>query len=509
MRFSALALSLLSTLPLTAETPEDIVRFLNGDLLHGRFKGISANTIQWKAPQAKNDNQYESNAISQIILREGHATRPLPYQPTAHLINGDELPGRIISLSGDELSFDSPLSGEVKIPKKSLARLQPNPHGGTLHYAGPYQSDGWLMPIHKSIEEPEPEQEAKHKEETAPWIYSGTAFYSKDTTPLVRNVSLPEKGRIRFKLGWRKRLNFSLAFHCDLTRPITPLDENNEEAEEQKKTLKFETLTKLSKGTALQQIPWLEPNNSNQALNYGTGYVLTLYSTYPSLYRCSFSDSGQAVVTNLRPSRSRTNLGENGEAEFDLRFNQAEKSIILYINGEYVAQWYDSDGYVGKGESIGLAANSQCKLRISDLRVTSWNGAQDSAVSMEHRERDIVLLTNGTDRFSGTVTGISENKLTLKGPYAEITLPLEDVADVRFAKNTLTKSEDIEWPANTALLHFQPLGRLSLSPVSATASEMEAKTPLFPQPLNIQLESATLLELNKTPHDLDEWFSEF
>jgi len=506
-----------------AEEKSDLIRFLNGDLMHGQFMGIEEG-IAWKAEQAPEPIHFSSKSVSQVIFNGGRASKPSALSPCAHLINGDELPGQLISMDAKTLTFDSSITGELQIPREHLARLQPNPHGGTLHYAGPFSSDGWLMPVAPK-EEPEegelPSKNEKPKDE-APWIYSSAAFYNKGSTPLIHQVDLPDEGRLRFKLAWRNRLNFSIAFQCDLKRPVQKDEKEAEEAvenaeevkeaaeePEEKEPIIFEEITDLVTGNELQQVTWLLPNDGNHAMTYGTGYVLSLYSSYPNLNRCFFTETGQPQVKNLRSSRSRSTLGESGEAEFDLRFNKAKKSVVLFIDGEYVAQWNDLEFSPNNGKAIGFAANSKCELRLSDLRITSWNGLKDSALSMKHENRDIVLLSNGTDRFSGEITGISNGLLHLKSAYADIELPLDEISDIHFASGLLSNATGIDWPAGSARIHFQPIGRLSFIPQSAKAGLLKGTSPLLGEDLSIQLDAATLLELHKTPYDLDEWFDEF
>jgi len=215
------------------------------------------------------------------------------------------------------------------------------------------------------------------------------------------------------------------------------------------------------------------------------------------------------VVTNLRTSRSRYQFDNNDEAEFDIRFDREKNSIVLYADQEYVAQWNDIDGFIGKGNTIGFMANKPCELRLSDIRVTAWNGMKDSALSMEHDDRDIVLLTNGTDRFSGQITDISSDTLTLETSYASMELPLSDVSDIRFRQSGIADPEQIEWPSDTSLLYFYPSGRLSLTPIKSDTKTLTASSPLLGPNLSVDLGSATLLELRKNSNDLDEWFDEF
>ena len=72
---------------------------------------------------------------------------------------------------------------------------------------------------------------------------------------------------------------------------------------------------------------------------------------------------------------------------------------ILNANGTL------GEKYVGKGTALAFKklpyGNSE--LRVSEILISQWNGMRDSAQSMQTSERDVILLTNGVDRFSGHI----------------------------------------------------------------------------------------------------------
>ena len=96
---------------------------------------------------------------------------------------------------------------------------------------------------------------------------------------------------------------------------------------------------------------------------------------------------------------------------------------------------------------------------VNDIVVSSWNGVTDPAASMEHSERDIVLLTNGTDRYSGDAIKLIENKLLLKGPYAELFIPTDQIQSL-----ALLKKDQKELPTRTeddVTIRFHGSGRIT------------------------------------------------
>ena len=523
----------------------DIMRFDNGDLIHGKFGGLNERVL-WKRPDIDRLLRVKRDGIRQIVFNGG---RPgIHSSKTSHvsLINGDQIPGKIKSLTDKHLILDSPVLGELKIPREQLKSLCPNPFNGKLAYAGPFTSDDWVLLTYPKDEKKKDEEqkgELDQKEEEAEvelpnWVYSGAAFFNaRDQAPLVRQTDLPDTGRLQFEVSWKGRLNLNIAVHADFIRPIIPeIDqgeeeegeeaapsENDDKSPEKKKEEEEQTeeddsgppapeheiLWDLKKGNALQSIPWLQRDNTGHSYTFGSSYVLNL-SSYSSLYRCEFDDNGKAQIVRLDGPRVSQSLSETGTATVDLRFDRKKRFFILYINGNYAAQWSDPQAFEGKGSSMGFSSSGNCKVRLSNIYVTSWNGLRDSALSMEHEERDVALLINGTDRFSGSLTKIDQDTAHLKTAYAEMTIPVSDISSLELKKSTMgdADNEKYLWEDDSpSILLFKPLGRLSLTPKGSSDKTLEGHSPFLGN-LKVNLDSATLLRFNDESFDVTDWFND-
>jgi len=544
--FGARAGKKIGTLKIPKSDPAgtDIMRFDNGDLIHGKFGGLN-DRVLWKRPDFDRLLRVKREGIRQIVFNGG---RPgIQSSKTSHvsLINGDQIPGKIKSLTDKHLILDSPVLGELKIPREQLKSLCPNPFNGKLAYAGPFTSDDWVLLTYPKVEkkkneEKEEEVDQKEEEETGAelpnWVYSGAAFFNaKDQAPLVRQTELPDTGRLQFEVSWKGRLNLNIAVHADFIRPIIPEIDRGEEGEEaapseeddkspenkkdeEEKTEeddsgppapKHEILWDLKEGNALQSIPWLQRDNTGHSYTFGSSYVLNL-SSYSSLYRCEFDDNGKAQITRLDGPRVSQSLSETGTATVDLRFDRKKRFFILYINGNYAAQWTDPQAFEGKGTSMGFSSSGNCKVRLSNIYVTSWNGLRDSALSMEHEERDVALLINGTDRFSGSLTKIDQDTAHLKTAYAEMTIPVSDISSLELKKSTMgdIENEKYLWGNDSpSILLFKPLGRLSLTPKGSSDKTLEGHSPFLGN-LKVNLDFATLLRFNDESFDVTDWFND-
>jgi len=387
---------------------DDLILFNNGDLMHGEFAGIEETGLIWKRNDIERNIKFSTPSIKQIIFESSRRLKFNERSSFITLVSGDRIPGQIISLDDKNLSIKSPITGELSLPRNLIRAITPNPFDGEIHYLGPYNSDGWLTleTIEEEKKKDEAEADEKNAEEEAPsktkpssWIHSGTSFFSQTQSPLIlADAMLPDSGRVRFNVSWKGTLSLGMALHADLTRvtppekeekeeeakaePLEEEEKMEEEPEKEPEPLLSEKLLDLRKGTSFQSIPWLKTASRSLAHTYGTCYTLSLQSGYPYLSRNSFNEEGSAVSTRLTTDRSVNSLRQANEAEIELRFDRKKALIILYINGVYSNQWNDVLGYHASGSALGFFnQSSTSNLRISELVISSWAGATDSAQS--------------------------------------------------------------------------------------------------------------------------------
>ena len=518
----------------TAPDPagDDLVLFNNGDLMHGTFGGLEEGLL-WARKDIARPIKFAIPSIKQIVFQSSRRIKLSEKTSFITLTNGDRIPGKIVSLDDQNISLKGDTIGEITIPRNLISSVTPNPFNGELHYIGPYTSDGWCI---LGSNESEEKQETPEKEEKpSAWIHSGTSFYSQGNSPLIlADANLPDVGRVCFNIAWQGRLSIALALHSDLTRIIPPEkeDEPEEEEEEEKANdveqaeapdpapikpalLLRENLRDLRKGAAFQNIPWISSDRQNHADIFGSGYTLSLQSGYPSLTRNYFTETGTPRQDRLNTTRGNSSLGDNGEAEIEIRFDRKKSIIMLYVNGVYSNQWHDLSGYPGNGSALGfLNRSSNAKVRISEVTISSWGGSIDSARSMEHHDRDIAVITNGTDRFSGQLSKISEGIAHFKTGYTDLQIPLPDLSLITLKKETrldLTAEENNErfqWKSDPITVVYQPYGLIKLIPLSATATTLTGHSPYLGD-ITIDLKSAFLLRFSDDSPDLSDWFDDF
>lgn len=495
---------------------QDLLRFTNGDALHGTFAGMAEGAaVKWQHADARNAIVLETKRLRHLAFSGGRARTPLRSSSFVLLHGGDRIPGTILSLDAETLTIETEVAGTLSIPRQVIRQIAPNPHGGAVHYVGPFAGEEWTIvspeeeAAPEGAEEPQeqqPDGEEKDEEKAAPeeeaaWVFSGGAYYSNGSLPIAVDAQAPDQARFRFTLAWRNRLNAAIAFHASMKPPVLPEPEAEAEGEGQ------DGDGPPPPAAQPRVVAAAGRNYNNFADFYGASYVLSIYSNYAQLFRCSFNENGEAVVDRLSSPSSTLQLDEIGQADFELRCDRKAGTITLFSNGTYVSQWEDPQGYAGTGTHLAFACqNTSSRLRVSDVVVTSWNGMIDSARSMEVPGRDILLLTNGTDRFSGSVTGLVDGKFHLEGSYAGMEIPIGEVEEIRLAKQD--QAPDEEESQDAVRIVFQPFGRLTVTPLEAGADTMRGRHAALGD-LVVDLRYAGLLEFSFSDSILDAWDDDF
>ena len=235
---------------------------------------------------------------------------------------------------------------------------------------------------------------------------------------------------------------------------------------------------------------------------FGNSYVLQMYSNYMMLYRTAVSEDGKPSLEQVQLNNNNLRLMETGEAQVEVRSNRRSGAISLFINDEFIAQWSENDGagndgagFAGKGAGFGFVVQGDdAPVRISDIVVSEWNGMPDSARSLQVDDQDVVLMANGTDRYAGRVGSLDEHgKVLFEGKHGQFHFPLEEVAEIRFARERLAAAPDD--PADNLVVRFSPIGSVSGRPVSGDGSMLGILSPSAGE-LNLSLDAAVMLDFN-------------
>lgn len=499
---------LLFTLALTPVAVADgtgevdgLLSFNNGDQLHGRYLGFAGNRLLWQRDDLTHQAGFEMANLRRLILRSGQTEHPLPRLSEVTTVHGDLIPGRIVSLDDAALVVESAIAGRLEIPRNQISLLAPSPFGG-ISYQGPFSPDDWKrveLPNVSGYDDGDADGDGGADDGgDAPqgWIHSGTAWYWPDQAcvqGLILNREMPSAARIRFQVSWKSRMSLALAFHADFQPPPGPGIAPGEPAPQRRRF-------HISDADIYGEF-------------FGNSYILQINPSHALLYRSVVDAAGVGRVERMHTSYNNVNLGDTGSAEVELRASRNSGEISLFINDEFVAQWSeigDVDAahgpvhpYAGSGGGLGFLVQSRgAAVRVSDVMIADWNGMPDAARSMRTDEHDVVLLNNGTDRFSGKIVEIRDGRVAITARYGAFDVPVNEVAEIRFARNGLAKPEA---PARGSIrLNAYPAGAFTGIPVSGDASRFRIDHPSCGI-IDLDLRPVVLIEMHLGESFLDAW----
>jgi hypothetical protein len=510
MNHQAIIAGLCMMASASAEQAPDLLRFTNGDQLRGGFIGLKEGPqVAWRNEDLAAPADFKTERIRQIVFRGGRPLKPLVSLSHLGLVNGDRFPGTVTAMDADTITLETPYAGVLRIPRDQVSMLAANPLGGRIFYQGPFAEDDWRM-AHPSFPdglgeaaEDDEEKDEDAAEKPGEWLFSGSAWYwqhKRGGTALIRDSGMPERSILRFEVAWKTRLNLAIAFHADFKRPK---EEEKEEGKEQARR-HFNPM-----------------DASGMTRMFGNSHVLQLYSNYLTLFRTTVDEDGKPGFEREHRNSSTLRLGDSGQARVELRSNRRSGEISLFVNDEFVTQWNGMelrDGapdaeqakapFEGKGSGFGfLVQGDESPARISDIVVTEWNGMPDSARSLQVDDKDIMLMTNGTDRYAGRVGALdADGRIQFEGRHGRFHFPLEDVAEIRFARNNLAKPVDP--PKGNLVVRFGPIGSVSGQGIAGDADSVELISPAAGR-IKVATESSTLIEFNSTNLVIDDWNTDF
>ena len=478
----------------------DYLLFKNGDSLHGEYLGLDEGPLlKWRRGEAEQQGPFSLRDLRKVSFNGGMAKKTVEEGGMAVLSNGDRIPGTLIALDENTLTLSTPFAGELRIPRKNLTQLSPNRFGNKVIYAGPFNQEHWGTPEFESASEEEEERDY--------WYFGGSSWISDEKyfAPLRLDIPLEDRISIRFNVRWVAPLGFNIGLFSDFQRPIIPEKETRvrrvsettpegEDVPEEKAPLEFGDIIEQGMG-------------DEDAETFGSGYLISIMSTYCRLARLSFDEEGHARRKTFTNSSSRLQLNGQYSANIEIRACRSEGSIRAYVDGQLAAEWQDlGDPFQDENCFLSFRDTLKGKVRISDLVVAPWNGMTDSALSMQHEERDILLFENGTDRISGELQSITDGIISIRSPLGDLKTPIDEIAKIHFATDSI--SEDDTYSDSHILVNLQPSGRLTLQPKEDVAGSLVGEHPILGE-LSIDLSYSYLIEFDSLTTIFDNWENDF
>lgn len=434
----------------------DCIYFRNGDLLYGKLASIDPQSaVRWTRSDAPQSIEFKPDAISHIDFPPRHTAASRAASSCKIVFgNGDSLEGDLVSAANATITLDTWYAGRLSIPRRAMQSLAFTPRDPAV-FDGITGLDGWT----------EGGAAKAFEGEAGDWVYRNGAFYTDKPASIARDLKLPGMADIQFDLAWKGGLNLAVALYTDSLQPIL--------------------LTSKESGP-----------------DFGGFYSLRFFSSMITLMPIRKNDPLRSLGEIIIPA-----LQLKTHAHIDLRVNKPEGKIALFFDDSLVKEWTDPAGFVGEGTGLRFVENPGGSLKLSNLRVTKWNGLLEADLgNAPELTHDLLTMETGS-RLSGTVGDIANGQISLTTTNGPLEVPMVKAASIEFAhapadvgrlEGTVVRAmfarggaiscQLVSWSAEGVVLASPEFGRARFNPevfsrlqfVPADARNADKSTSYFP-----------------------------
>jgi hypothetical protein len=396
----------------------------NGDWLDGKLQSIDRqHGLLWSLADASAPIEFKFDAVSQVFFHPP----PAPAQPDTganfpckvFLAGGDILEGSLAACDPSTLSLQTWYAGLLKIPRASLRSVYFPPNTPDAFTA--FGSEGWTQGSNPAMFANDPGQ----------WTFRDGAVYAAKSASLARDLKMPTTADLQFDLAWTGDLTLSVALYTDSLQPLLLRDKDTAPD-----FAAFYSMRFLNMGVEMTRIKKGEP----------------------------IASLSQVMVTAFT---------QTNRAHIELRIRQKTATLAFSVDGQNLTTWTDPNGFVGAGSGIRFVHNGGGLIKISDLRVTPWDGVSEDGAAGPAGNGQAVILTNA-NLLNGPIEKIADGKVTLKGGRSEV--PLAQVRRLIFG-HASTETVPVEEGLTRAL--FPRGGSLAFHLESWSPEGLDIRSPAF------------------------------
>ena len=388
-----------------------VIELLDGDALKGTFVGYDSETgAKWRHPAAKDDIEFLTDSLSRIQLFPRSQQLDSTQKTKIDLVTGQVLSGEVLELNERHLILNAWYSrNSLRIPRDNIMAIRPVSEETNLIYEGPTGMDGWKTKNGKigNVRQDRvvPQQLFKGGVPfpirprnpgnvvggigLSGWKYADKAFHGSSSGSLIgRKLDLGESVNLEFNLVWQGNFNLGIGLFAD------QLDAYS-----------------------------------------GNSYMVGISPS--SCYLTRMADS----VQNNLGQQSFQDLRGKSKARISVRINRSDSSMAVVINDRVIKQWEDNAGFAGKGGNLMFVLLQNSNLKVSNIRVTRWNGKLPSASNDDEKEDKDILTTSNSTNLSGKLLGIRDGRVIFKAGFAPnpLEITLDTVTKIELAGTKLEK----------------------------------------------------------------------
>lgn len=464
----------------------DILNFTNNDTLHGEFIGYTeSGKLIWKSNNADNNIHFDKKELRRVIMRQGASPKPFSHSSYLTLANGDIIPCEVLDFTKDKVNIRTDFAGQIELERKNVKSISINPLGKEVLYNGPVNEANWEVIEIDSTGLQKDGAETLDPDQPA-WEYGSFSWYNNGKMGAIANKKnpIPDAFRMSFKAEARRYSNVALMFHADFKAPSSIPNDGQKRAA---KNISAEKVTK----------------------HFGSCFALRINPSSSSLAIYHVTEDGTSSYTHLPTTNGRTRIyGSNTDlaSNIELRVNRSKKIISAFRDDKVIGQWdLQHANNIPTGSGFGfmsLHSGESYLTRISHIVIAPWNGIVDSQASLSNEDRDVVMLSNGTDRFSGAAEFANDDHLSFKGKYAELHIPRNELESVHFASSATATKESFD--GHWINFEFYGTGKLSAKSLGTSDEGVLISHPILGN-LTLKKEFLSSIDYDQEPSLLDLW----
>jgi len=432
----------------------EAVYMLNGDIISGKFLKFDPKVgLVWEANNIQPAIQIDPAGIDRVTFNS--TTSVQPGLSRVLLANGDSISGQVDLLDAERVVMSKTPAGQLELKRSHLKSIVPATTGsGRIVYAGPVSDKEWVFGTSKKANGNVPF--AAKPSGNGKFAFNANAITSTGSGATAgREVEFPDKALIEFDLDWSTQGRNSSYFSLNVNLFTDNLK---------------------------------SPSNGN-------AYSLKLSQTGANLARQS--KEGEDFASDRLGPNARVNLtGIGARARFSLRANKKTRAFFLSINGVQVANWKDKEAFAGKGKGLLFSSRAPYPIKISNIRISEWNGSKPVAVTGVNAspKQDTIRLVND-DTVTGTITRIEDGKIRIKSSFGEVSVPWSKSGLVQFAAGSEGNSNQ-KLQKGLARATLQGAGNLDFRIISWQEEKLEVESPIFGR---VTLNGAMVESINFNP----------
>ena len=421
------------------KAPPDLLEFLSGDTLRGKYLGWDSTGIRWQHEGVAGELRVIPDKIRKFRLSRIPQKAPKTSQARLVLHNGDRFSVNLLEMDAEKGVFQSWYAGNLTIPRSAISNLTLFMASGDLLYHGPTGLEGWHQssPLRAGLlirnqlvladGDGVAAREERREEEQAPaWTFTGDALEALRPGAIGRNLKLPRQSSVSLELEAPNTPAFSLHLYADAVDKFTGMN----------------------------------------ALSF-------TFSGRMVYLRRSLANGGSRQISSVE----HTKFAAGGPARVKLTIcTDLDQQILAFYIDDLLLRKFSIGGQVeGLGTGLIIQQQSAASLKVTHLAVNRWNGVTEEVAATPSVLKEDLILLNNRDKISGQLLTVHKGQAAFQTAFSKIEIPLERIQLIAFAPPSAAPRET----QRQARVLLGDAGRLTLQIRQWDEEVIEGTSPLL------------------------------